>query len=120
MIGELHINAVYNCENDGDGTKPIIRWTMTADLIFTLKIAGQDSFRKTLSYSLTSMDNDPMQIVNDIVSKKRFSPRLDFFSNTEFSPSDITHLIVKWDKDNAFLQFLFSVVKHDKLLEVFN
>lgn len=61
-----------------------------------------------------------MQIVDEITQKKRFSPRLDFFANTEYSLSDITHMDVKWDKDNAFLQFLFSVVQHDKLMEQFN
>lgn len=119
MKAELHIDAIYNCSNDGDGTRPIIRWTLEAELIFILKIAGQNSSRKTLSYSLTSLDNDPMQMVNEITQKKRFSPRLDFFANTEYGLSDITHIDVKWDKDNAFLQFLFSVIKHDKLMETF-
>lgn len=119
MIGELHIDAIYNCSNDGDGTRPIIRWTLEAELIFTLTIAGKNSIRKTLSYSLTSMDNDPMQIVNDIIDKRKPSPRIDIFANTEYSLSDVTHLKVVWDKDNAFLQFLFSVVKHDKLLGTF-
>jgi hypothetical protein len=119
MIGELHIDAIYNCANDGDGTRPIIRWALDAELIFTLKIEGRNSLRKTLSYSLNSMDNDPIQMVDYIVNQKKFSPRLDFFANAEYSLSDITHLKVIWDKDNAFLQFLFSVVKQDKLMEAF-
>jgi hypothetical protein len=120
MKAEIHIEAEYNCNNDGDGTRPIIRWTLEAELIFTLKIAGQNSVRKTLRYHLTSIDNDPMQMVDEIVNKKRFSLDTGVFMRADYGPSDITHIDVKWDEGNPFLQLLFSFVKHDKLMEVFN
>lgn len=120
MNAELHIDAEYNCSNDGDGTRPIIRWTLEAELIFTLKIAGRNSVRKILHYHLTSRDNDPMQMIDEIVNKKRFTQEVGLFMECNHGPEDVTNICVVWDKDNAFLQFLFSVVKQDKLMEAFN
>ena len=119
MKAKLHIDAKYNLFNDADGTRPIIRWEHDLKLSFTIIVGGYKSVRKRLHYNFKSMDDDPMEMVNKVLVEKRFSLDTDFFAESKYGPTDITHTDVKWDENNRFLQLLFSVVKHDKLLEAF-
>ncbi len=118
MKAELHIDAEYSLTNDGDGTRPFIHYEHDLELSFTVIVGGYKNIRKRLQYNFKSMDNDPMEMVNKVLVEKRFSFDVDFFAEAPFGPNDITSIQVIWDQRNLFLQLLFSVAKHDKLLEV--
>jgi hypothetical protein len=119
MNAELYIDATYNVTTDADGTRQIIMWEHDLELSFTLMIHGSKSIRKRLRYNFKSMSDDPIEMVNKVLVEKRFSFNIDFFAESNHGPGDITDLSIIWDQNNLFLKLLFSVVKQDKLLEVF-
>lgn len=94
----------------------IIRICHKAEITLTLDIEGQRYWRKTLSYEHSSCSGDPIELIREIVERKRFYPSFDLF-DCPYSKDDIAGICIDYNRQNPFIVYLLDFLKGGKIEE---
>jgi hypothetical protein len=94
----------------------IMRICHKAEITLTLDIEGYRAWRRTLSYEHSSCSGDPIELIREIVERKRFYPSFDLF-DCPYSRDDIAGICVDYNRQNPFIVYLFDLLKGSNIEE---